>query len=362
MSVIGKARRAVSGVTSRWFRKQMMRFHTSICDITLRMVFQDEITDWKPDFVHSHDAISLPMAAKVAEKTGAKLLFDSHELETHRNPPLPWIRKWEMVRLERRFLPQADAVFTVGRKIADYLEKSYDIQRPIVLYNSPRKVPLPLSDRLATWGRTNVRDELTVRANTFVITHTGNVTFNRGLEQAVVGLSKAADIPEFRREYPGGICLALVGNTTPEVVKSIGRLHKKYGQNIRIDYLKPVGANMIVDYIRTADAAISCGVPLVLSYEFGMPNKLFEAVMAGLPILVSDLVEQKRFVQDHHVGVAYQADDTNDLANRFVEMALNLDSYQRAPERQAALEAALSWEAQEQKIIEVYEALGNDSA
>lgn len=360
MSVTGKLRRWLNKVFNVGLRKVSMQFHTALCDMTLRMVFQETMTDWKPDYVHAHDGISLPLAAKVAETTGAKLLFDSHELETHRNPPLPWLRKQQVVRLERKYLPQADAVFTVGHKIADHLEETYRIKRPVVLYNSPRRKPLPLSDRLMTWDRTDVRSELQVPRSSFLLTYTGNLTFNRGLEQAVVGLSKAADFPDFRAKYPGGIHFALVGRPVPAVVSAMERLRKKYGEAIHMHPLPPVAVHRVVDYIRTSDAAIACGIPLVLSYEFAMPNKLFESTLAGLPILASDLIEQRRFVRKNKLGLVYRADDTDDLAMKFSELALHLEQFQGRIQNNEDLIRKFSWEHQERKMLDVYKELEQD--
>ncbi len=334
-----------------------LTLHTLFCDLSLRMVFREEMAAWRPDVVHAHDGIALPLASKVSQDCGAKLVFDSHELETHRNPPLSRIRKLQVRHLERKYLPRADEIFTVGVKIAKYLEANYRISRPVVLYNSPRAKPNPMSERWDTPDRTNLREELRIRRNGFLLVHTGNVTFNRGIEQAVIGLSKAVSDPAFKTAFPGGVHLALVGNSVPQVVARIEQLHKRYGECIALHFVKPVAANRIVEYISTADASISAGVPLVLSYEFGMPNKLFEAVMAGLPMIASDLVEMKRFIAENQLGISYQADDTDKLAEAFTELALNFERYRTAPDRLDQLRRKFSWEAQEIKLLQSYNQL-----
>ncbi len=339
---------------SRMKRMSLM-FHTVFCDLSLRMVFREEMAAWKPDVVHAHDGISLPLASKVADDCGARLVFDSHELETHRNPPLSRIRRWQVQHLERKYLPKADAIFTVGQKIAGFLSSAYRIKTPVVLYNSPRVLPNPVANRWDTPDRTNLREELLIRSNGFLLVHTGNVTFNRGIEQAVIGLSKAVSDPAFKDAYPGRVHLALVGNRVPQVVARVEQLHRRYGACIDIHFVEPVAANRIVEYISTADASISAGVPLVLSYEFGMPNKLFEALMAGLPLIASDLVEMKRFIAENELGISYQADDTDKLAEAFTELAFNIDRYQVSESRLDSLREQFCWEAQETKLLQTYE-------
>ncbi|SFR64638.1 glycosyltransferase [Litoreibacter janthinus] len=357
MGILSRIQRFGYSAADSRFKKFSLLFHTVSCDLSLRMVFQKEMTDWQPDIVHSHDGISLPLAAKVAEACNAKLVFDSHELETHRNPPLPWLRKMQVVHLEKKYLPKADVIFTVGHKIAGYLEKTYKIARPIVLFNSPRKKSWPILERQMTLDRSDIRDELMIRDGAFLIVHTGNVTFNRGLEQAVIGLSKAADNADFMEKYPRGIHFAMIGNRVPAVVNRIEALHRKYGENIGLHFVPPIAPNGIVDYIKTAHACISPGIPLVLSYEFGMPNKLFEAILAGRPIVAADLVEKKKLIADNQLGVSYEADNTDELAAAFLEVALNYDTYIRSPERHEALVEKFCWEAQEKKLLEAYKSL-----
>lgn len=357
MGILRKLQRIGYFAANSRFKRFSLLFHTVFCDLSLRMVFQKEMIDWSPDIVHSHDGISLPLATKVAEACNAKLVFDSHELETHRNPPLPWLRKRQVVHLEKRYLPKADVIFTVGNKIADYLEKTYKISRPIVLFNSPRKNFWPVLGRQMTYDRIDIRSELMIRDGAFLIVHTGNVTFNRGLEQAVVGLSKAADNGEFKTRYPRGIHLAMIGNRVPAVVSRLEALHKKYGGNITLHFVPPIAPNSVVEYIKTAHACISPGIPLVLSYEFGMPNKLFEAILAGRPIVAADLIEKKKLIAENQLGVSYQADNTDELAVAFLEVALNYEAYVRDPERQEALVNKFCWEAQEKKLLEAYDSL-----
>lgn len=335
----------------------LRRFHTMVCEQTLRMVFQKEIEEWRPDVVHAHDGIALPVAAEVAKNCDAKLVFDSHELETHRNPPLPWLQKLQVTRLERRYLPRADTVFTVGRKIAEYLRSRYAIASPVILYNSPPTRRSSTSDRWDTATRESLREEVMAPEGSFLLVHTGNVTHNRGIEHAVIGLSKAASLPDLRKRYPKGVHLALVGNCVPSIKSRIDSLHRRYHNAINIHYVDPVSPNRVTHFIRSADASISPAIPIVLSYEFAMPNKLFEAILSGLPIISSDLVEAKELIEKYALGVTYQADDTNKLAEAFAELAINIHQYRRSSDRQAELEELFSWEAQERKLIDIYQGL-----
>lgn len=354
MTVLKKVTDKLRGALNVILNRVLREFHTLVCDHSLRMVFQKEMEDWEPDIVHAHDGIALPVAAKVAETCNAKLVFDSHELETHRNPPLPRLRKWQVRRLERTYLPKADAVFTVGDEIAAYLAREYGIAKPVVLYNSPPKHPLPVAERWQTIDRNDLRSELYIPSKSFLVVHTGNVTFHRGIEHAVVGLSKAADVPEFKERYPNGVHLALVGNRVPAVVARVKNLIKKYDNKITIHYVDPVSPDRVVQYIKSANASILPAIPLVLSYEFSMPNKLFESILANLPIIASDVIEVKKIISEHNLGVTYEADNTDRLAEAFLEFSLNIEGFQRTEEKHLSLISSFSWEKQGAKMLDVY--------
>ncbi|MCK4713003.1 MAG: glycosyltransferase family 4 protein [Marinosulfonomonas sp.] len=354
MSLVQKARKRASLWVGMRIKKLALTFHTYFCTKSLEMVFYEEMAEWQPDIVHSHDGITLPVAAKVAEKCGAQLVFDSHELESHRNPPLSWVRKRQVIALEKKYLPKADVVFTVGHEIADYLSGTYKIKKPTVLYNSPHKNPTPIPERWDTFDRDDIRNELRLNNKSFLLVHTGNVTFNRGIEQAIVALAKMERNIEVVQKYPLGVHLALVGNRVPAVVNRINSLIKKYNVQSRIHYIDPVAPNSIVKYIGTADACLIPVIPLVLSYEFAMPNKLFEGVLAGLPIIASDLCELKRFVADNQLGVLYQADNTDKMAEALKEIILGAQKYRRTGKRHAELVTKFSWEAQEKLLLKEY--------
>ena len=81
-----------------------------------------------------------------------------------------------------------------------------------------------------------------------------------------------------------------------------------------------------------------------------MPNKLFEASFAGLPIIAADLAEMSRFIKAHNLGVTYDALDQEACARTIMEVYRNVAAYRKSPEELAEYRAAFSWERQEEKI------------
>ncbi len=143
-------------------------------------VFSPHIESVRPDIVHAHDLICLPAAARAAKAVGAKLVYDAHELEVHRNPPLPFFQKRFVRYIERTYATRADAVITVGRKVGEVLGRSLGRRDIHILYNAPPIEPCPR----------DIRTDLQLPPSAPLILYVGKVTAGRGVGDIVAILPK----------------------------------------------------------------------------------------------------------------------------------------------------------------------------
>ena len=97
-----------------------------------RAVFAPPMQASAPDLIHCHDSMPLLAAQRTAQLTGAALIYDSHELEAHRNIFMPSYLRAKIMDVEARILPKADGVITVSDCFADDLAQMYSIARPHV--------------------------------------------------------------------------------------------------------------------------------------------------------------------------------------------------------------------------------------
>jgi glycosyltransferase involved in cell wall biosynthesis len=125
----------------------------------------------------------------------------------------------------------------------------------------------------------------------------------------------------------------------------------------RVHFLKPVPPRDLISTIVEADlAAVIIRGGDCRSYYYSLPNKLFEAIAAGLPLVASDLPEIRDIVATYEIGMLCRPEDPQDIA-RAIEEALAPDRY---PTFKANLERAqqdLSWEKESQKLARLYQAL-----
>ena len=103
-----------------------------------------------------------------------------------------------------------------------------------------------------------------------------------------------------------------------------------------------------------ADLGISLEEDLGLNYRFALPNKLFDYIQAGVPVLVSNLPEMKKIVEHYQIGVIAESHQRKELAE-LMKTAL-FDQEKRRVWKQNLLKAAneLCWENEERILRQIY--------
>ena len=242
---------------------------------------QNEIRRQPAALYLASDLYVLPALAAAAERHGGALVFDSRELYGHLDASAgrPLVRAtWQAV--ERRYIRRADAVLTVNDSIADVLASTYRIPRPTVLQN--------VSDRPSPPPSTRLQHELAIPDDgRLLVLYQGLFRDGRGLQGL---LTAAREIDSVR--------LALIGEGPFEA-------------EMREQAL-PLGERAIVhpfvhptdlpDFTVGADLGACLIEPLTESLRLSLPNKLFEYLNAGVPVLASPLPEIQRIVKAFDVG------------------------------------------------------------
>lgn len=317
-----------------------------------RAVFAAPMAASAPDIVHCHDSMPLLAAARVAQQTGAALVYDSHELEAHRNIFMPPALQAKIMAVEAQVLAQADGVITVSDFFAEDLAQMYGIARPTVVHNAPPRRPMPLPERWQQAARaTGLRAEAGIDANAVLMVYTGNIGVNRGLEQVVAGLA------EYYRTAaaPRDVHFSIVGSPKDGTADLVRAQAAQAGLADKVHFHAPVPPTEVTSFIAAADISVVSVMPATRSYDRTMPNKIFEAAMAGLPILGADLTAQGSFIKEHSLGVTYDPASASSFCAGLVQMLCDLARYERRQAAQTAFDEAFGWEAQGRKITALYE-------
>jgi glycosyltransferase involved in cell wall biosynthesis len=295
------------------------------------------LEEWHPDAIHAHDLATLPAAIKNATKLNSKVIYDAHEMEQYRNPPLnTFQRKW-VKHIERKYGKLADQVITVSPPIAEFLqdELSKDIA---LIYNSPE-----LEKGEST---SDIRADTGVDENSPLLIYVGGIFINRGIEKLFEALVPLDDFH-----------LALVGPARDSVIYDLIEYAKELGVIDRVHIVNPVAAHLVVDYIKTADIGVYAIRNICKSYDYSMPNKLFEMTFAGLPIAVSNLSAVRAFLAETKNGITFDETKTDDIEISIRELWKNRNIFKLSSKRISQIYDKYGWPVQAERLVNIYSAL-----
>lgn len=282
--------------------------------------------------VNIHALGLLPLGYLLKLIYGAKLIYDTHELETETNGSRGFrkkLGKW----VERLLIKKADHVFVVSENIADWYRDTYKITRPTVVLNAPREQQVEKNDYF--------RETFGLRKDQVIVLYQGGLAAGRGVDLL---------LEIFKKRTDDKVVIVFMGYGNLE--KDIQEASKSHN-NIFLH--KAVPPNVLLSYTVSADVGISFIENICLSHYYCMPNKLFEYAMAGLPVIFSNMKEIREFVESHQMGVVVE-DKTVESLNQAIEKLLYMDlTVLKKNAKKAALDNA--WEHQEEKMRVVYKKL-----
>ena len=305
---------------------------------------RDLMVQLEPTIVHAHDLVTLSAGALVAKQLGCPLIYDAHELERHTN--YPWLNKWTkywLARYEDILIGRAASVVTVSDSIADWLASEYVIQRPRVVLNSPAG-PSPVLSGSGPPER--LRSRLGLTPDTPLVVHVGWVTVERGLDRCVQAL-----------QHLPGAHFAAVGPRYDATEMEMTHVARALGVENRIHFVDPVPHEQVMSFIASADCSVIAIQNVSLNNYFCFPNKLLDSVMAGLPVVVANLKELRRFVERYDVGVVMDETDPLSIAAATREVLANAARYRPSRAKIADIEQHFGWLAQQEQLLKVYRGL-----
>ncbi len=294
----------------------------------INQVWAEKVISWGPDLVESHDLDTLEAGVAVKKALGCPLIYDTHELWSEQPfiDSVPAVTYWE--GLERKLICAADQVMTVNEPLAEELQDHYALESVVALHNC-QELSEPDAGR-----RNRLRQQAGDRP---VALYQGAYAPDRGLEQMIASTA-----------FQDKVVVAFRGFGSEEA-----GLKAMEGAE-RVLFLPPVPADDIVTAASEADIGLIPFLPTCLNHYLSTPNKLFEYMMAGVPMAGSDLPELQKFVADLELGVLFDPYSPRDIARALCELTDLETKGQKA--RQLAVER-YHWEREGEKLLEVVDRL-----
>lgn len=309
-----------------WFNKGAMFY----AEYNLRLLFF--LLSERYDILHSNDLDTLPasfLASRIRKKT---LIYDSHEYFTE----VPELSGRKMVKkiwetIERLILPRLDHIITVSDSIAAEYRDKYG-KHVETIRNVPEKTSARHSFPPSHYGLP--------AGKKLVILQGSGINRDRGAEEAVSSM-------EFVKEAV--LVIAGDGDILPQLREQV--IKRKL--NEKVVFVPPLPYSELMHLTGLCDAGLSLDRDTNLNYRYSLPNKLFDYITAGIPVVVSPLPEVRAIVEKYKIGLIIADHSPAEIAKTINSILFKIPGpYWHENLKKASDE--LNWENEKQKLLDVY--------
>lgn len=287
--------------------------------------------------VNAHSLAALPIACICESLFGVRVIYDAHELETEQICGKS-LRKSFSKWVEKKTIHCCDLMIVVSESIADWYVDEYDIKRPSVILNVPKKRALR--------ERNHFRKQFAIRNDQVILLYQGGLAAGRCVNLI---------LDAFKARQDDKVVVVFMGyGPLQQTIQIVSAEHKN------IFFHHAVSPDLVLEYTASADLGFSLIQNTCLNNYYCMPNKLFEYAMAGLPVLVSNMKDMSALVTKHQMGAVISGLSAAGI-NRAIDDFLMQDlATMKVNAYRVACEHA--WEMQEQKMLAAYQAIGLSAA
>jgi glycosyltransferase involved in cell wall biosynthesis len=280
------------------------------------------------DAVHCHDFSSLLIGVKLKKKLGVKLVYDAHELWSFmvsRDLPKIWANYY--LWKEKILVKYVNQIITVNEPLQDYFQRITDKAVTIIMnakniqsrkYESPKN-------------------------NIFTLIYIGFIGKSRYLLELVEVAKNIDDIH----------CIIAGSGSKKDYVDKV---KKNCSKTDNVDFIGIVPMEKVIQMTKEANVVICMFDPDDKNSKIGLPNKVFESMITGRPIIVTNDVYLGKFVENENIGLSIPY-DKKCLEEAIIKLKNDRDFCEKLG--QNALQAAIkeyNWDVQEKKLLNIYEA------
>ncbi len=286
------------------------------------------------DLLVSNDLDTLLPNYLVHKLKRVPIVYDSHEYFTATpelvdRPKVQRVWKW----IEKLIVPKLKNCITVNASIANLFEEEYHVPFKIVR-NIPKRHENAVIPSRADLGLPPDKKIILLQGS--------GINIQRGAEEAVEAM-----------QFIDNAILLIVGGG--DVLPLLKDMTGKLSLNDKVKFVPRQTPVNLAGYTANADIGLTIDKDTNINYRFSLPNKLFDYIYAGVPVLATPLVELKNIISEYQIGDFIENHDPRHIAGKI--SAMLQDGNRLATYRENTLKAAagLNWENEKITLTGIFQ-------
>ena len=232
-------------------------------------------------------------------------------------------------------MPFVNKMITVNRSIADLYEKEYKKKLFVIRNIPPKEINIEKKSR----------KELRMPEDKKILIVQGSgINVDRGIEELVEVMQSKYGIENTVLYIVGG------GDVLPLLKTKV----KEYQIEEKVIFIGKLPYVEMMQYTMQADYGLTLDKDTNINYKFSLPNKLFDYMRAGIPVIASKLPEIEAIITEYQLGFIVDSHDRQELAT-IIKSALSYKEHDKLKQNARKAIEDLNWENEEKVLKKLYE-------
>jgi len=336
--LVGRKKKNSRELNDRIYTTKRMRllFEKGVCfylEFHVRLSFF--LLRNKANLLFSNDLDTLLPNYLISKLYKSKLIYDSHEIfcEVPELIATPFKKKiW--LSLEKSIVSKLKHCITVNLSIANWFKEKYGVTFHVI-----RNIGVVTNDILI-----RSRNELGIPNDKKMILIQGaGINIERGAEEVVEAM-----------QFLNEVILYIIGSG--DVIEQLKLESKQKKLQDKIVFIDKIPANELANYTANADLGLTLDKDTNLNYRFSLPNKVFDYINAGIPILSTKLPELENLITKYQIGFFIDNHEPKHIAE-IINKVLNSQDYNTYKINTQLAKKENSWEIEKQVLINLIQCL-----
>ncbi|MDI6645228.1 MAG: glycosyltransferase family 4 protein [Methanobacteriaceae archaeon] len=281
------------------------------------------------NIIHACDFDTLFPAVLVSKIKNKTLVYDSFDFYSDSLPKItPTIVRNIIANIEIYFSKFADLIIIADESRKKQFKNKY-LEKIIVVNNSPVDY------------KTN-QINMDNKNKEFKLFFAGIINESRGFYQIIKSIKGIHNI------------MLIVAGYDADNEDLTNKLEKMD----EVSFLGKISYNEVIENTLKSDMLFALYDPIIPNHKYSSPNKLFEAMMCGKPIIVSDETIMADIVKKEDCGIVVSYSDIKSIRESIIKLKEDQELREKLGKNgRNAYETKYNWNIMEKRLLKAYHSL-----